>query len=358
MNKLIIIALCGLMSIPCVANGRETGNDNNPSGTTVSCFTTGIVASASDASCLRNYSLLDEQSIGDISTFSISRAQSSNHEVFELCRGDKTTVAKKRTIKSVEENLYLQRALEKSFSPLAVSLGLGIDFRVSRDAFNFGFPIEVRLLPPSAPFSFRIGERISIHEGGRDSSDYYDPYFRRWLWKPTLGFTQFSTYCEGRWNFLHFSQKDALYVGVGYYFNVNTQGRVYLDIPNVAFINNQYVWDASRHKTTRYWFDDLLKPVSHTLKIEVGVEASFMELSMFCTFDLVKPYELSALYNNVNYDIEARDRNIYTGDPHPGDNRYVASNFSSFREIDHAIHDLCYFGMALKFYIFGGAWDR
>ena len=48
--------------------------------------------------------LLPHGNLLEIRTFSISREQRANHEVFALCRGEKTSVVKKRT-KSIESNL-------------------------------------------------------------------------------------------------------------------------------------------------------------------------------------------------------------------------------------------------------------
>lgn len=233
-----------------------------------------------------------------------------------------------------------------------ISIGFGFDFSASYKAFNFGFPIELRLNDVYDRFTFRIGERFSFHDGGDDSAIYYDPYFLTDMWQPTVGFTQFSTYAAVRWNFLHFDDEwDAvLFAGLGYYFNVNTRGRVDLDIPSISYISGTEVYDwGSGRDFKRYRFDDIINPISHTLRVELGVECAYFELSMFLDIDITKPYNFANASQDVYYDVHAVDPNIHY-DAMPG---FLSANFASFKNIRSAMDDVCYFGMALKFFLWG-----
>lgn len=238
-----------------------------------------------------------------------------------------------------------------------LSLGVGFDLRVSDQAYNFGIPVELRILSPSDDFTIHVGERVSFHYGGDDSTDYYDNYFGMWLWQPSVGFTQFSTYLDVRWNFFHVSEKDALYFGLGYYFNVNTFGRAYIDVPNVSYISGRYQYSYNRDHPLRYHFDDLVNPVSHTLKAELGFEASFLEVSLYCTFDVTKPYKRAVADSYKAYDVTGHDRSIRDYS-FTNDSRYLGVNFYSFNSIADAVRDLCYFGISLKVFLFGDSWQR
>lgn len=235
-------------------------------------------------------------------------------------------------------------------SPLAI--GFGFDFGVSVDAFNFGLPLELRLNSLDDRFTFRIGERISFHEGGDDSAVYADPFFNAFLFEPTLGFTQYSTYAAIRWNFLEIDRHVVLFAGLGYYFNVNRRGRVKMDIPSISYIHGSEVYDFGGDSRERYYFDDVVNPISHSARFELGLECSFMEFSMFLSFDITKPYNSYNISQDVYYDIHAVDREIHY-EPMPSN---VSANFYSFRSIQNAVSDVCFFGMSLKFFLFGG-WD-
>ena len=233
------------------------------------------------------------------------------------------------------------------------AIGIGADFGVSTEAFNFGFPIELRLNSLDDRFTFRFGERISFHEGGDDSAVYDDPYFHSLMWQPTVGFTQFSTYAAIRWNFLEIDRHVVLFAGLGYYFNVNRRGRVYMDIPTVSYIHGNPVYDFGNGRDfKRFDFEDIVNQISHSARFELGLECSFMELSMFLSFDITKPYNIYNASQNVYYDINGIDDVIHY-EQMPGN---VEANFYSFRNIQYAMTDICYFGMSLKFFLFGG-WD-
>lgn len=253
---------------------------------------------------------------------------------------------------SAHNNRFAQQNASFGIGKTPVSIGFGADFAVSDDAFNFGFPIELRLNAVNDRFTFRVGERFSFHEGGDDSAIYFDPYFAEYMWQPTIGFTQFSTYAAVRWNFLDFNEEydPVLFVGLGYYLNVNTNGRAYLDIPSISYISGREVYDWGNGRDfKRYSFDNLVNPISHTLRVEFGVECTFLELSLFLNIDITKPYNFSNAAKDVYYDVHAVDRNVHY-DPKP---RYLSANFASFKNIQSALDDVCYFGMALKFFLWG-----
>ena len=234
---------------------------------------------------------------------------------------------------------------------LTPSLGLGFDFSVSYSAINFAIPVEARFGDVDDNFTFRIGERISWNHGGDDSNIYYDPYFDFWLNEPEVAFTQYSTYAALRWNFIHFldNPNGALFLGVGYYFNVNTLGRAYLNNPSIAFINNNYVYEY-RSCSDRYHYDELINPISHSLRLEFGVECDFFELSLFGSFDLTSPYNWDGVHSNVYYDPYHADQVLHN-DPQVSSS-YLCANLGSFTEVHQAARDIGYFGMAIKFFLF------
>lgn len=232
-----------------------------------------------------------------------------------------------------------------------LSVGVGADFRVSRSAFNFGFPVELRLFSPNDKFTLRIGERFSFHRGGNPEIDYYDPYYDAYLFEPELRFTQFSTFFGVRYNVLKLDHEGtgAWFVGAGYFLNINTLGKIVMDRPSVAFINNRYVYDGGNRGFEKFDCPDIVNPISHTLQIETGLEFSFMEISLFLDIDLTDSYNRSVVKSNLYYDANGFDHTIRDT---PLSSNYIGANFASFREINKAISDICFFGMAIKFFIY------
>lgn len=243
-----------------------------------------------------------------------------------------------------------QRAKD-NIRPIAV--GIGADIDGSFGAFNWGIPIEVRLGRASDPFTLHIGERISFHRGGGDSSDYWDPGYGMWLFEPTISFTQFSTYIHGRWNCYRSSEFTA-FVGAGYYMNINTNPRLNIDIPNISLINNNIVYTYHDGRR-RFYCDDLVNRISHSMRIEVGAANPVFELTVFLSFDLTRPFKRSVVRNNVYYDPYCIDRNVYT---FPVDATYSAINLASLEDINDATRDIVFVGCGLKFFLFSGYFNK
>ena len=229
------------------------------------------------------------------------------------------------------------------------ALGIGMDIEGSFGAYNVGIPVEFRLGRTTDPFTLHIGERISFHNGGDDSASYFDPNYGCWLYEPTVSFVQFSTYIAGRWNFYQNSNFSA-FAGAGYYLNFNTNARINLDIPNVSLIGGSYVYTYHDGKR-RFYCDDLVNPISHSLRLEVGAHMPAMEFSVFIAIDLTRNFKRNVINNNVYYDQTCFDRNVYTTQPATG---YVPINLASLEDINDATRDIVFFGCGLKFFLFSG----
>ncbi|KWW30986.1 MAG: hypothetical protein AUK63_669 [bacterium P3] len=234
----------------------------------------------------------------------------------------------------------------KNINPYA--LGVGFDFEGSFGAVNYGIPIEFRFGKTTDPFTFHIGERFSFHNGGDDSSLYYDPLYGLWLHEPTISFTQFSTYFHARWNCWRDNEFTA-FVGAGYYLNFNANARVNIDVPNISYINNQFVYtygDGSR----RFYCSDLVHPLSHSLRLEAGIEMPLFELTVFCSIDLTGNFKRNVVKNNIYYDPSLVYRDVTT---YPVDG-FSAINLATLEDINDATRDRVFIGVGLKFFLFSG----
>lgn len=230
-----------------------------------------------------------------------------------------------------------------------VAMGIGVDIDGSFGALNWGIPIEVRLGRPSDLFTFHIGERISFHRGGDDSATYWDPFYGLWLYEPTVSFTQFSTYFQGRLNF-HRAKDFSAFVGAGYYLNFNVNPRMNLDIPNISYINNNYVY-TFHDGTRRFYCDDLINNISHSLRFEIGIENPIFDFSFFMSFDLTRNFKRNVIKNNVYYDRYCNDRDVRI---YPLNEHYSAINLGSLEDIDDATRDILFVGCSFKFFLFSG----
>ena len=253
-------------------------------------------------------------------------------------------------ILSANNPTQAQYAKDK-YKPL--SLGIGVDFDASFGAFNWGIPIELRLGRTTDLFTVHIGERISFHRGGDDSSAYWDPNYGMWLFEPTVSFTQFSTYIHGRWNCYHTSEFTG-FIGLGYYFNVNANPRINIDIPNISLIGGNYVY-TYHDGTRRFYCDDLINRTSHSLRFELGFGNPVFEFTAFVSFDLTRNFKRTVVRNNVYYDPYCIDRDVNT---FPIDASYKPINLASLEDINDATRDIVFFGCGLKFFLFSGYFSK
>lgn len=231
-----------------------------------------------------------------------------------------------------------------------VAFGVGFDLAASLSALNVGIPLEIRFGTIDDQFDFHFGERVSFHNGG-DSALYFDPTYNLWLMQPTVGFTQFSTYAGARWNFAH-SGDYAFFLGASYYLNFNARQHVDIDVPEKSYINNQYVYTSSRGES-RYRFPDLTNKVTHTLRIETGLETAFFEFSIFASIDLRRNYRRSSIIDDIYYDPSGTNGTI-SSQPLQS---YDAINLYSMEDLRTASRDVLYFGINVKFF-FGSGYFR
>lgn len=246
-------------------------------------------------------------------------------------------------------SVFGQEKEVRKTNPYAV--GIGFDVDGSLGAVNIGVPLELRIGRVTDPFTLHIGERISYHTGGDSSEVYWDTYYNMYLCMPTVSFTQFSTYVLGRWN--AYRDKDFFaFVGAGYYFNLNTRGTVNIDIPNVSYIGGfHYTYND---ELRRFWCSDMLNPVSHSLRFELGCGMPLFDFTIFMSVDLTGNFDRNVVRNELYFDRNCVERDMLPQPVSAPGSSYTAINLASIKDIDNATRDRVFFGVGLKFYLFSG----
>ena len=189
---------------------------------------------------------------------------------------------------------------------LAPAAGFEVDF--ARPCTNVALPIELRLLPASHRFNFAIGERIALHRGHADADPVADQRYYSWLMEPYINYDQISTYLAARWNIITCGGDDkvGLAVAAAYLFNVNTNGKVYLDAPR------QGPWPPYPTQSVYEWMDgyglrpytaqELLNHYSHSLRLDMVIGTPGFEFSVYAMLPLTSAVNLETASTEMYYD--------------------------------------------------------
>jgi len=221
-----------------------------------------------------------------------------------LCRGQEVEPAAQES--SPEAPLVL------SFAP-----GAGFELDFSRACTNISIPVELRLLPVTGQFNFALGERFTMHRGRKDGNTYDDRDYFSWLEEPYVTYDQVSTYLTARWNIIPFGgdNKVGIFAGAAYFFNVNTNGKVYIDAPR------QGPWSGADQPTyewldgygrREYRCETLLNAVSHSLRFELGFTRPRFEVLLYAMLPITSVVNLNTVSNILYYDRTHQNNELST----------------------------------------------
>lgn len=190
-----------------------------------------------------------------------------------------------------------------SFTP-----GAGFELDFSRACTNISIPVELRLLPVGNHFNFSLGERITIHRGHKEADPVFDQRYYSWLEEPYLTYDQISTYLTARWNIIPYGgeNKVGLFAGAAYLFNLNTNGKVYLDAPQQGpwppYPTQERYDPMDGYGRREYCCESLLNPVSHSLRFELGFTTPGFEVLLYAMLPMTNPVNLTTVSSELYYD--------------------------------------------------------
>lgn len=190
-----------------------------------------------------------------------------------------------------------------SFAP-----GAGFEVDFSRACTNISVPVELRLLPVGGSFNFAIGERITMHRGHKDADPVFDQRYYSWLEEPYLTYDQISTYLTARWNIIPYGgeNKVGLFAGAAYLFNLNTNGKVYLDAPRQGpwppYPTQERYDPMDGYGLREYRCEALLNPVSHSVRFELGFTTPGFEVLLYAMLPMTNPVNLTTVSSELYYD--------------------------------------------------------
>ena len=200
-----------------------------------------------------------------------------------------------------------QESTPKAPLVLTFAPGAGFEMDFSRACINISIPIELRLLPVGHQFNFALGERFTLHRGHQDENAVFYQEYYSWLLEPYITYDQISTYLTARWNIIRFGgdNKVGIFAGATYFFNINTNGKVYLDAPQ------QGPWHGADQPTYEpmegygrrdYRCESLLNPVSHSLRIELGFTRPRFEVLLYAMLPVTSAVNLTTVSTELYYD--------------------------------------------------------
>ena len=199
-----------------------------------------------------------------------------------------------------------------SFTP-----GAGFELDFSRACTNISIPVELRLLPVGNHFNFALGERITMHRGRIEENTVSNYDYYSMLQEPYLTYDQISTYLTARWNIIPYGgdNKIGVFAGAAYFFNLNTNGKVYLDAPR------QGPWQGADQPTyewmdgygrREYRCESLLNPVSHSLRFELGFTTPGFEVLLYAMLPMTNPVNLTTVSSELYYDRKHANNELST----------------------------------------------
>ena len=195
-------------------------------------------------------------------------------------------------------------------APLVLSFapGAGFELDFSHSCTNFSIPVELRLLPAGNQFNFAIGERFTMHRGQQDENTVFFHEYYSWLEEPYLTYEQISTYLTARWNVIRYGgeNKVSIFVGVTYLFNVNTNGKVFLDAPQQGpwppYPTQDVYEPMNGYGLREYRSESLLNPVSHSFRFELGFGTPAFEVLLYAMLPITNPVNLNTVSTELYYD--------------------------------------------------------
>lgn len=251
--------------------------------------------------------------------------------------------------------------------------GAGFEVDFSGNSTNFSFPIELRLFSVENQFNFSLGERITLRKTSKDENAVQDYTYYCALLNPYINYEQYSTYVNARWNIVRFCDTNfvGIFVGAGYYFNVNTNGKVFVDVPT------QGPWLDSHHLLEHYNWQDgtgwqvyrcesLLHRISQSLRLELGFTTPGFEISVFAMMAVTNPVNLKTADMTLYYDRNHHNDQLSM---HPvtipdGETTNEYTSYLPIRLADYAVlynnslYDRVSVGFSIKAHLFTGYYKK
>lgn len=249
--------------------------------------------------------------------------------------------------------------------------GTGFEIDFSGNATNFSIPIELRLFSVENQYNFAIGERITLRKSNKDENAVQNERYYCSLYNPYINYEQYSTYLNARWNIVRFCDTNfvGIFVGAGYYFNINTAGKIFIDVPTQGpwdrhNMQSTYLWrDGTGWQTYRY--EHLLNRTSHSLRLELGFTTPGFEISLYTMVSLTNPVNLGAISDTLWYDRNHRNDQL---SDHPvsvasGDITHEATSYLPILLPDYAVlysslYDRFMIGFSFKAHLFTGYYKK
>lgn len=250
--------------------------------------------------------------------------------------------------------------------------GAGFEIDFSNNCTNFSIPIELRLFSVENQFNFALGERINLRKTNKDENQVQNFDYYCALRTPYINYEQYSTYVNARWNIVRFCDTNfvGIFVGAGYYFNINTAGKIFIDAPTQGpwlddrNLPDHYMWQEGAGWQA-YRCESLLHRISHSARLELGFTTPGIEISLYAMLALTNPVNLATADQTLYYDRYHRNDQLST---HPvtiagGDETHEYSSYLPVRLADYAVlynglYDRVSVGFSLKAHLFTGYWTK
>lgn len=249
--------------------------------------------------------------------------------------------------------------------------GTGFEIDFSGNATNFSIPIELRLFSVENQYNFAIGERITLRKSNKDENPVQNYTYYCSLLNPYINYEQYSTYINARWNIVRFCDTNfvGIFVGAGYYFNINTAGKIFIDVPtqgpwqddanNHYELPDHYTWQEGTGWQT-YRCESLLHRTSHSLRLELGFTTPGFEISLYGMMAMTNPVNLETASQTLYYDRNHQNDQLssHAVTNTNGVTSYLPIKLSDYAILYNSLYDRFTIGFSLKAHLFTGYYKK
>lgn len=250
--------------------------------------------------------------------------------------------------------------------------GTGFEIDFSSSATNFSIPIELRLFSVENQYNFAFGERITLRSFNPDNNPVQNEKYYCSLFNPYINYEQYSTCINARWNIVRFCDTvfAGLFVGAGYLFNINTNGKVFIDAPTQgpwldhSHLPEHYIWQDGTGWQV-YRCEGLFNRTSHSLRLELGFTTPGVEISVYGIMALTHPINLEFAGQTLYYDRNHRNDQLATqpvtiidGEATHDYTSYLPICLSDYATLYNSLYDRVSIGFSVKAHLFTGYWKK